>query len=66
LGHKQPITTKAEGAILNEKSVTIIPCARIQPQHIESGVDPLSFAEEFKQAAESAAKQSTKKDNKHE
>jgi hypothetical protein len=39
----------------------ILPGVNTQPPHQESGVDQMSFAEEARRAAESAAKQSSPK-----
>jgi hypothetical protein len=42
----------------------MLPGVNLTPKNVESGVEHMSFAEEARRAAESAAKQSTKKDNK--
>jgi hypothetical protein len=49
---------------MNESSQTLIPGANIYRPHVESGVEPMSFAEEAQRANLEAAKQSTKKDDK--
>jgi hypothetical protein len=48
---------------MQEESKTVLPNANTYRPHQEGGVEHLTFAEECRRAAESAAKQSTRKDS---